>query len=128
MAGSTETVQLRSLSASAWAPSELKSRSQVRRAHNRSRLWTPRQLPYFSGRWIHCAPVRNFRAVASSQSVGPVRSRRTSRTSVNEALRKVTAPATSQRTDAPERYSRKPAPTSITLARTPNTEIRALMR
>ncbi|MFI5752876.1 hypothetical protein ACIBBE_45255 [Streptomyces sp. NPDC051644] len=62
------------------------------------------------------------------QAVGPVGSRRTSRTSVYEAPRKITTPATSQRTDAPERYSRTAKTSSITLARTPKAEIRALMR
>ncbi len=66
MVESTETAQLRSSAASAYATSAVNARSQVpSMAHIRSRLQTPRQLPYFSGRWIHCDPVWNFQAIAS---------------------------------------------------------------
>lgn len=53
MVESTETTQSgsSSASASAWAVNAVKTRSHVpSMAHVRSRLWTPRQLPYFSGR------------------------------------------------------------------------------
>ncbi len=72
--------------------------------------------------------VRRISERRRCQSVGPARSRRTSRTSVYEALRKSTAPATGQRTDAPERWSRTEATSSTTAVRTPRAEIRALMR
>ncbi|SCE36578.1 hypothetical protein GA0115234_1081133 [Streptomyces sp. DvalAA-43] len=37
-------------------------------AHIRSRLYTPLQFPYFSGRCTHCDPVWNLKAIASITS------------------------------------------------------------
>lgn len=65
---------------------------------------------------------------AVRQVVGPVRCRRTSRTSAYKVLRKITAPAAIQRADAAERCPRT-APTSNNMsARTPQAEVGASMR
>lgn len=58
---STDTAHLTSSSASAWATRAVNTRSHVpSTAHIRSRLYTPRQLPYFSGRCTHWVPVWNL--------------------------------------------------------------------
>lgn len=85
---------------------------------------------------IDCETVRQVWAVsfgsvgrwsgAARQAARPVRSRRTSCTSVYKALRKITAPAAIQRAEAPELYSRTATASSIVRARTPKAEIRAL--
>lgn len=75
------------------------------------------------------APRRDAEAGARwGQPVGPVRSRRRSRTSVYEVTRRSTAPATGQTADPPERYSRTAGTSSSTTTRTPKAEMRALMR
>lgn len=69
MVESTDTAQLTSSSASAWATRAVNTRSPVpSTAHFRSRLQMPRPLPYFSGRCTHWVPVRNLKAIASITS------------------------------------------------------------
>ncbi len=69
MAESTDTTQLKSSSTSAWTTMTVNTRSHVpSTAHIRSRLQTPRQLPYFSGRCTHWIPVRTLKVIASTTS------------------------------------------------------------